>query len=102
MDEWYVVVCFGSLSRTVTRCSPSISPNQTDKWRSTLHRVVKPPPPTNNDSVGNRRMSIAFFVNMNGDAHVEPIESCGEAKYAPITAGQHLLSKHLASMGEEL
>ena len=48
-------------------------------------------------------MSIAFFVNMNGDAHVEPIESCVDgknpAKYKPITAGQHLMEKHLASMG---
>jgi hypothetical protein len=36
---------------------------------------------------------------MNGDAHVEPINSCGEPKYKPITAGAHLMAKHLASMG---
>jgi len=51
-------------------------------------------------------MSIAFFVNMNGDAHVEPMASCVDdknpAKYPGITAGQHLLNKHLASMGDEL
>lgn len=64
-----------------------------------MHRVVVPP----SDGKDHRRMSIAFFVNMNGDAHVEPIESCVDrnnpSKYKAITAGQHLMNKHLASMG---
>jgi isopenicillin N synthase-like dioxygenase len=51
------------------------------------------------DGKDDRRMSIAFFVNMNGDAHVEPIDSCGQPKYNPITAGAHLMAKHFASMG---
>lgn len=70
-----------------------------DKWISTMHRVVVPP----RDGKDHRRMSIAFFVNMNGDAHIEPIASCVDEehppKYKPITAGQHLMNKHLASMG---
>ena len=66
-----------------------------------MHRVIVPP----RDGQDHRRMSIAFFVNMNGDALVEPIDSCVDennpSKYPPISAGQHLMNKHLASMGIE-
>jgi isopenicillin N synthase-like dioxygenase len=65
-----------------------------DRWRSTLHRVVTPPAPV---AATSRRQSIAFFHNANWDAVIECIPSClaaGEApRYAPVTAGDHLMSK---------
>jgi isopenicillin N synthase-like dioxygenase len=70
----------------------------TDKWTSTLHRVVMP---SNEDM--QRRYSMAFFVNVNGDTTVEPLDSCldvsRKSKYPPIYARNHLMAKHLASMG---
>jgi isopenicillin N synthase-like dioxygenase len=74
----------------------------TDKWISTLHRVVVP---NSKDEVlsENRRQSIAFFVNINGDAIVETIPSCvhegNPIRYEPIQAGQYVLEKYLKSMG---
>lgn len=69
-----------------------------DKFVSTLHRVIVPP-----DEHVDRRQSIAFFCNVNGDTIVSPFETCVDqstgAKYPPITAKEHLMSKHLASMG---
>jgi isopenicillin N synthase-like dioxygenase len=65
-----------------------------DRWRSTLHRVVTPPTSVASTS---RRQSIAFFHNANWDAVIECIPSCladGESpRYAPVTAGEHLMSK---------
>ena len=72
-----------------------------DRWVSTLHRVVMP-------STGalERRFSMAYFVNINGDALVETLDSCRDEngrsnKYGPILAKDHLMAKHLASMEEE-
>ena len=66
-----------------------------DRWVSTLHRVVDPPTP-------GRRQSVAFFHNINADHLVECIPTCTSAKepakYQPITALDHLLSKHMASI----
>ena len=68
-----------------------------DKWVSTLHRVSMPL----TDAM-ERRYSIAFFVNINGDSMVEPLDSCVEdgsdKSYPPILAKDHLMAKHLASM----
>lgn len=67
-----------------------------DRWRSTLHRVVTSP-----DGATSRRQSIAFFHNANWDAVIECIPSClaaGELpRYAPVTAGDHLMSKFRAT-----
>lgn len=65
-----------------------------DRWRSTLHRVVNPPP----DAAGStRRQSIAFFHQPNWDAEIACLPTClgpGETpKYAPILSGPHLASK---------
>lgn len=65
-----------------------------DQWVSTLHRVVNPPPdPAHN----KRRQSLVFFHQPNYDAIVECLPSClapGEPpKYAPISSGDHLMSK---------
>ena len=44
--------------------------------------------------------SIAFFHNINADHVVSCIDTCGKPKYAPITAWDHLMSKHLSSVGQ--
>jgi len=71
-----------------------------DEWRSTLHRVVAP---GGAGRTAERRRSMAFFVNVNNDAVVEPLGTCvGEdrpARYPPVRAGEYLMRKHLASMG---
>jgi isopenicillin N synthase-like dioxygenase len=56
-----------------------------------------------------RRYSMAYFVNINGDSLVEPLDSCIDnnykeeiwKKYPPILAKDHLMAKHLASMSNQ-
>lgn len=65
-----------------------------DRWRSTLHRVVNPPP----DAAGStRRQSIAFFHQPNWDAEIACLPTClapGETpRYPPVLSGPHLASK---------
>jgi isopenicillin N synthase-like dioxygenase len=64
-----------------------------DRWRSTVHRVV---PPKRIDGPARRR-SIAFFFEADYDAVVSVMSTCvgpdGVSKYAPITAGEHLMNK---------
>ncbi|MFY0534017.1 2OG-Fe(II) oxygenase family protein [Nannocystis pusilla] len=40
-----------------------------DRWRSTMHRVINPPPDANGDT---RRQSLVFFHQPNYDAEVIP------------------------------
>lgn len=79
-----------------------------DKWRSTPHRVINPLVPKSipastegGGGGGNRRQSIAYFCNLNMDAHVEVIPTCvseeNPSKYPPTKAGDHLMAKHSAS-----
>ena len=80
-----------------------------DRWRSTLHRVVAVPDSAvseeNRDGLvrSGRRQSVAFFVNMNGEANVEPFESCFDennpVRYEAIRASDHLMQRHLQSIG---
>jgi isopenicillin N synthase-like dioxygenase len=67
-----------------------------DRWRSTVHRVL--PPARSPDRAVTRR-SVAFFHDGNHDAVVECLPTCTAAgdppKYAPITAGEHLMAKLL-------
>ena len=65
-----------------------------DRWRSTLHRVVPPPP----EATGPfRRRSVAWFQQPNHDAVIECLPTCSDAanppRYAPVTSGDHLLAK---------
>jgi len=73
-----------------------------DKWSSTLHRVINPP--EGKAGEWGRRLSLAFFHNLNKDAVVEAIPSCvsadSPALYDPIVAGEFLMLKHLASIGK--
>ncbi len=64
-----------------------------DRWRSTLHRVVNPPP----EFVGERRQSLAFFQHPNYDAEIACLETCqgpdNPPKYSPVLAGEHIYGK---------
>ena len=69
-----------------------------DRWVSTLHRVVNPPP----DRVAeSRRQSVVFFQNPNYDAVVSCLPSCADGanqpKYPRTTAGGHLREKFLST-----
>ena len=74
-----------------------------DRWVSTLHRVANPPTDRLEDS---RRASIAFFHQPNYDARIECLETCqgpgNPVKYAPITSGDHLLTKTSKETGVAL
>lgn len=63
-----------------------------DRWRSTLHRVLPPEP-------GVTRRSVAFFHDGNFNARIECLPTCtspeNPPKYAPVTAGDHLMAKLL-------
>jgi isopenicillin N synthase-like dioxygenase len=65
-----------------------------DRWRSTLHRVV-PPPPGADGPV--RRRSVAWFQQPNWDAVIECLPTCSDEtnppRYAPVTSGDHLMAK---------
>lgn len=64
-----------------------------DRWRSTMHRVVRP---------AHQRQSIAFFHNANWDAPIECLPTClGEGerpRYPPMAAGPHLMHKFRATV----
>jgi isopenicillin N synthase-like dioxygenase len=65
-----------------------------DRWVSTLHRVVNPPPDANGST---RRQSVAFFQQPNWDAEITCIPTClapGERpKYPPVRSGEYLMQK---------
>jgi isopenicillin N synthase-like dioxygenase len=69
-----------------------------ERWRSTLHRVV---PVLSTDERPHRRRSIPFFHEGNFDAYVECLPTCTSAdnppRYPPITGGQHVFEKAIAS-----
>lgn len=68
-----------------------------DKFKSTRHRVVNP----RNLKEKQRRQSIAFFHNLNGNALIETIPSCKDnnnsTKYDPIYFKDFLDSLHHGS-----
>ncbi|MCK9895291.1 isopenicillin N synthase family oxygenase [Frankia sp. AgB32] len=67
-----------------------------DRWRSTLHRVVPPPPARRGPAL---RRSIAFFREGNHDAIVECLPTCvsaaNPARYPAETVAAHLMAKLL-------
>ena len=82
-----------------------------DRWKSTLHRVIAVADENSDDETENgtfksaRRQSIAFFVNMNGNATIVPFESCVDderpSRYDAIKASEHLVRRHSQSMGNK-
>jgi isopenicillin N synthase-like dioxygenase len=67
-----------------------------DRWRSTLHRVL---PPGRQPGRTVTRRSVAFFHDGDWDAVIECLPTCHDdahpPKYAPVTAGDHLMGKLL-------
>jgi isopenicillin N synthase-like dioxygenase len=65
-----------------------------DRWVSTMHRVVTPPP-----DAGTRadRLSLVFFHQPNYDTLIECLPTCSAAarppRYGRITSGEHLYNK---------
>jgi len=82
-----------------------------DRWRSTLHRVIAVADDDGSKRNGDvpeifesaRRQSIAFFVNMNGNATIVPFDSCVDSEhpsqYDAIKASDYLIQRHAQSMG---
>ena len=76
-----------------------------NRWKSTLHRVIAVSDDDDESSDGfhsARRQSMAFFVNMNGNAIIKPIESCinkdHPSQYCEIKASDYLINRHRQSM----
>ena len=69
-----------------------------DRWVSTLHRVVNPPP---EQGGMDRRQSLAFFHQPNWDAEIAVLDQCvadGETpKYEPVFSGPYLMGKFQAT-----
>ena len=61
------------------------------RWRSTVHRVMKPPPASN--AATQPRLSIPFFTGPHDSAMISCLPGMGPAKYAPVSAGEHLRRK---------
>jgi isopenicillin N synthase-like dioxygenase len=67
-----------------------------DRWVSTLHRVVNPPP---SQAAESRRQSLVFFHNPNYDALIECLPTCRDPAHPPryeaTTSGEHLREQFL-------
>jgi len=65
-----------------------------DRWASTLHRVVNPPPDAR---LSRGRLSLAFFHQPNYDAVIDCVPTCVDAAhpaaYPSTTSGAHRLRK---------
>jgi isopenicillin N synthase-like dioxygenase len=65
------------------------------RWRSTVHRVLKPP--AGSAAAAAPRLSIPFFTGPHNDAMIEAIPTCVDAahpaKYERVNAREHLLRK---------
>lgn len=65
-----------------------------DRWVSTLHRVVNPPP---EQGGMDRRQSLAFFHQPDWDAEIAVLPQCvaagAAAKYGPVRSGPYLMEK---------
>ncbi len=66
-----------------------------DRWVSTLHRVVNPPP----ERAHLPRQSIAFFHQPNWHAEIACLPGCGAPRHAPTTSGAHFERKLAALRG---
>lgn len=68
-------------------------------FKSTPHRVK-----TRSANASNARQSIAFFSDPDSDVLIETIQSCitkdNPAHYPPITAGEHIIERIMASQAK--
>ena len=53
------------------------------RWRSTVHRVMKPP--SGSTAATQPRLSIPFFTGPHDDARISCLPGMGPAKYAPVS-----------------
>lgn len=62
-----------------------------DRWRSTRHRVLAPPP----DASAEELLSLVYFFEIDFDVVVEtlPAPAAGPNRYEPVVAGDYLQSK---------
>jgi isopenicillin N synthase-like dioxygenase len=92
--EWVAVPCVPD--SFVVNIADLMMQWTNDRWISTMHRVANPP---RDKALDSRRMSLVFFHQPNYDTVVECLPSCLEhterPNYAPITSGDHLLSKFI-------
>lgn len=69
-----------------------------NRWVSTLHRVVNPPP---EDGGRDRRQSLAFFHQPDWDAEIAVLPGCvapgDKVRHVPVRSGPHLMSKFRAT-----
>lgn len=74
-----------------------------DTIKSTIHRVVEPPPfPTSDKQLDEHpaRYSIAYFANPNFDAFIDVIPgtaSEADKKYAGVNSGEYLVQRLTAT-----
>lgn len=65
------------------------------RWRSTVHRVMKPP--QGSAAASAPRLSIPFFTGPHNDAIIEAIPTCVDEdhppQFAPVRALDHLMHK---------
>lgn len=70
-----------------------------DRWVSTLHRVVNPPP---EEGGMDRRQSLAFFHQPNWFAEIRCLDTClspgDEPRYQPVLSGPYLMGKFKATV----
>ena len=66
-----------------------------DRWVSTLHRVLNPPPAR----AHLPRQSIAFFHQPNWHAEIAGLPGCGTPRYPQTTSGAHFERKLAALRG---
>jgi hypothetical protein len=79
-------------ARPVASCSCGVVSG--GRYKSTMHRVVP--------KIGDQaRLSIAVFIDPDSDTLVETVPGCisadNPARFAPMTAGEHLQSRLAAS-----
>ncbi len=70
-----------------------------DRWKSTLHRVINP----SRELTGStQRLSMVAFTGPRDDTTVDCLPSCWSdsqpKKYTPVSAGDYVRQKLLASM----
>jgi isopenicillin N synthase-like dioxygenase len=62
-----------------------------ERWRSTRHRVLPPPPEAPNEEL----VSLIVFLEAEVDTVIKPVT--GNRELAPVTAGEWLRSRELAA-----
>ncbi len=96
-DVWYPVDVISNAY--VVNVGDALARWTNGRWQSTVHRVALP----STGAAPSDRFSMAFFHNANWDAIIECLPTClapgEEPRFAPITAGRHLMEKFRSTQG---